>query len=111
MKADGRGQELCLDDVYICSHMPTLSALIRSSFAAIGQSKPGAGQDDAPLTIDSELELVRKLVPATVNPTTLDGEGATRAGALNALQENTWVHLACHGKQDHRTTAELGVPQ
>ncbi|KAG1824718.1 CHAT domain-containing protein, partial [Suillus subaureus] len=26
---------------------------------------------------------------------------ATQAGALDALQQNTWVHLACHGKQDH----------
>ncbi|KAG1816856.1 uncharacterized protein BJ212DRAFT_1228845, partial [Suillus subaureus] len=25
---------------------------------------------------------------------------ATRAGALEALQENTWVYLAYHGKQD-----------
>ncbi|KAG2078748.1 hypothetical protein BDR04DRAFT_332461 [Suillus decipiens] len=25
---------------------------------------------------------------------------ATRAGALKALEQNTWVHLACHGKQD-----------
>ncbi|KAG1844242.1 CHAT domain-containing protein [Suillus subluteus] len=108
-KADGR-HELCLEDVYICSYTPTLSALIRSrqmmkkrvtpSFAAIGQSSPGAGQGEALLTVDSELELVRKLVPATANPTTLSGDDATRAGALDALQRNTWVHLACHGKQD-----------
>jgi len=70
------------------------------SFVAIGQSSPGAGQGEALLTVDSELELVRKLVPATANPTTLSGDGATRAGALDALQHNTWVHLACHGKQD-----------
>ncbi|KAG2029056.1 CHAT domain-containing protein [Suillus americanus] len=108
-KADGR-RELCLEDVYICSYTPTLSALIRSrqmmkkrvtpSFVAIGQSSPGGGQGEALLTVDSELELVRKLVPATANPTTLSGDDATRAGALNVLQRNTWVHLACHGKQD-----------
>ncbi|KAG1862742.1 CHAT domain-containing protein [Suillus subalutaceus] len=108
-KADGR-RELCLEDVYICSYTPTLSALIRSrqmmkkratpSFVVIGQSSPGAGQGKALLTVDSELELVRKLVPTTANPTTLSGDDATRAGALDALQCNTWVHLACHGKQD-----------
>ncbi|KAG1862744.1 CHAT domain-containing protein [Suillus subalutaceus] len=108
-KADGR-RELCLEDVYICSYTPTLSALIRSrqmmkkratpSFVVIGQSSPGAGQGKALLTVDSELELVRKLVPATANTTTLSGDDATRAGALNALQRNAWVHLACHGKQD-----------
>ncbi|KAG2032560.1 CHAT domain-containing protein [Suillus americanus] len=108
-KADGR-RELCLEDVYICSYTPTLSALIRSrqmmktretlSFAAIGQSSPGAGQGEALLTIDSELELVRKLVPTMANPTTLSGDDSTRVGALDALQRNTWIHLACHGKQD-----------
>ncbi|KAG1830062.1 CHAT domain-containing protein [Suillus subalutaceus] len=108
-KEDGR-RELCLEDVYICSYTPTLSALIRSrqmmkkrvtpSFVAIGQSSPGAGQGEALLTIDSELELVHKLVPATANPTTLSGDDARQAGALDALQRNTWVHLACHGKQD-----------
>ncbi|KAG1869954.1 CHAT domain-containing protein, partial [Suillus subluteus] len=107
-KADGR-QELCLEDIYICSYTPTLSALIRSrqmmksrvppSFAAIGQSEPGAGQGKALVTIDSELELVRKLVPATANCATISSDAATRAGALQALQENTWVHFACHGKQ------------
>ncbi|KAG1826657.1 hypothetical protein EV424DRAFT_1345440 [Suillus variegatus] len=83
-KADGRGRELCLEDVYICSYTPTLSALIRSrqtmktrvttpSFAAIGQSVPGAGQSGALLTIDSEL------VPTTAKTTTLSGDDATRA--------------------------------
>ncbi|KAG2342404.1 hypothetical protein BDR05DRAFT_964354 [Suillus weaverae] len=110
MKADGRERELCLEDVYICSYTPTLSALIRSrqmmksrvtpSFAAIGQSSPGAGQGEALLAIDSELELVCKLVRTTANTTTLSGDDATRAGALDTLQENTWVHFACHGKQD-----------
>ncbi|KAG1862746.1 hypothetical protein DFJ58DRAFT_869783 [Suillus subalutaceus] len=108
-KADGR-RELCLEDVYICSYTPTLSALIRSrqmmkkratpSFVVIGQSSPGAGQGKALLTVDSELELVRKLVPTTANTTTLSGDDATQAGALDALQRNTWMHLACHGKQD-----------
>ncbi|KAG0699121.1 CHAT domain-containing protein [Suillus ampliporus] len=109
-KPDGRGLEPCLEDLYICSYTPTLSALIRSrqmmknhttpSFVAIGQSEPGSGQGEALLAVDSELALVRKLVPVTVNLTTLSGDAATRTGALDALQRNTWVHLACHGKQD-----------
>jgi CHAT domain-containing protein len=52
------------------------------------------------LAVDSELELVHKLVPTTANRTTISDNAATRAGALKALEENTWVHLACHGKQD-----------
>ncbi|KAG1730546.1 CHAT domain-containing protein [Suillus paluster] len=109
-KVDRSGMEESLEDLYICSYAPTLSALIRSrqtmktrvtpSFVAIGQSEPGAGQGEALLAVDSELKLVHKLIPATANPTTLSGSAATRAGALEALQNNTWVHLACHGKQD-----------
>ncbi|KAG1823763.1 CHAT domain-containing protein [Suillus subaureus] len=108
-KADG-SKEPCLEDLYICSYTPTLSALVRSrqmmkrrvtpSFGTIGQGQPGAGKGKALLAVDSELELVHKLVPATANHTTISGDAATRAGALQALEENTWVHLACHGKQD-----------
>ncbi|KAG2112767.1 hypothetical protein DEU56DRAFT_934973 [Suillus clintonianus] len=89
---DGRGQELYLEDIYICSYTPTLSALIRA--------RCQARQGKALLNINSELELVCKLVPSTANPITLPGDDATRAGALEALQRNTWMHLACHGKQD-----------
>ncbi|KAG1775530.1 CHAT domain-containing protein [Suillus placidus] len=109
-KADRSGKEACLEDLYICSYTPTLSALIRSrqmmkqrvppSFVAIGQGQPGAGKGKALLAVDSELELVRELVPATANRTAISGDAATRAGALQGLEENTWVHLACHGKQD-----------
>ncbi|KAG2342318.1 TPR-like protein [Suillus weaverae] len=105
-----RSKEPCLEDLYICSYTPTLSALIRSrqmmkrrvtpSFVAIGQGQPGAGKGKALSAVDSELELVHKLVPTTANHTTISGDAATRAGALQALEENTWVHLACHGKQD-----------
>ncbi|KAG2344550.1 TPR-like protein [Suillus weaverae] len=105
-----RSKEPCLEDLYICSYTPKLSALIRSrqmmkkrvtpSFVAIGQGQPGAGKGKALSAVDSELELVHKLVPATANCTTISGDTATRAGALEGLEENTWVHLACHGKQD-----------
>ncbi|KAG1882818.1 CHAT domain-containing protein [Suillus subluteus] len=108
-KAD-RSKEPCLEDLYICSYTPTLSALIRSrqmmkkrvppSFVAIGQGQPRAEKSKELLAVDGEIEFVRRLVPATVNRTTISGDAATRAGALQALEENTWVHLACHGKQD-----------
>ncbi|KAG1763718.1 CHAT domain-containing protein [Suillus occidentalis] len=101
MKADGSGPEHCLEDLYIGSYTPTLSALIRAqqamrtrvdpSFVAIGQEQPGARRGKALLAVGDELELVCKLFPATAKLTTLSGDEATQA-----------VHLACHGKQDHK---------
>ncbi|KAG2068440.1 hypothetical protein BDR04DRAFT_1103258 [Suillus decipiens] len=80
------------------------------SFVAIGQGQPRAGKSKEPLTVDSEIELVRKLTPATINRATvsgdvqqlapvmvnrgtISGDAATRAGALQALEEYNWVHL------------------
>ncbi|KAG2068529.1 hypothetical protein BDR04DRAFT_1103186 [Suillus decipiens] len=103
-KPDGSGKKPCLEDLYICSYTPTLSALIRSRQLMkkpIGQGQPRTGESKELLTVDSEIEVVRKLfVPATVNRTTISGDTATQAGALDALENNNWVHLACHGKQD-----------
>ncbi|KAG1890764.1 hypothetical protein F4604DRAFT_370764 [Suillus subluteus] len=91
-----RSKESCLEDLYMSSYTPTLSALVRSrqmmkkrvipSFVTIGQGHSGAGKGKALLTVDSELKLVHKLVPATANRTTISGGAATRAGALEALQ-------------------------
>ncbi|KAG1726903.1 hypothetical protein EDD22DRAFT_1017854 [Suillus occidentalis] len=63
-KAD-RSKEPCLEDLYVCSYTPTLSALVRSrqlmkkrvtpSFVTIGQGQPGAGKGKALLAVDSEL--------------------------------------------------------
>ncbi|KAG2119195.1 CHAT domain-containing protein [Suillus clintonianus] len=109
-KADRSGPESCLEDIFICSYTPTLSALIRSrqtmetcvtqTFAAIGQGEPGAGQGSVLPAVNSELKLVQKLIPPNVKFTKLSKGEATQAGALNILRHNTWVHLACHGTQD-----------
>jgi hypothetical protein len=66
---------------------------VTPSFAMIGQGQPGAGKGKALLDVDSELELVHKFVPATAKHITISGDTATRAGALQALEENTWVQL------------------
>ncbi|KAG1823391.1 CHAT domain-containing protein [Suillus subaureus] len=110
MTTDRSGGEPCLEDLYICSYTPTLSALIRArqmmkmhatpSFAAIGQSQPGAGQGGVLPAVNGELKLVHKLVPPSVKFTNVSGDEATQPGALEALRRNTWVHLACHGTQD-----------
>jgi hypothetical protein len=54
----------------------------------IGQGRPGVGKGKALLAVDSKLELVHKIFPATANRTTIFGDAATQAGALKALEEN-----------------------
>ncbi|KAG1787378.1 uncharacterized protein HD556DRAFT_1312835 [Suillus plorans] len=105
-KADRSVKEPCLEDLYICSYMPTLLALIRSrqlmkkrvppSFVAIGQGQPSAGKGKVLLAVDSELELTHKLVLATANHTTISGDKVTRASALEAEYAEFAFLSACH---------------
>ncbi|KAG1770935.1 CHAT domain-containing protein [Suillus occidentalis] len=90
-----------MPNIYVSSYTPTLSALIRSrrqnaskvasitpSFVSIGQSKPNSKSGERELeAVGAELELIKSLVPPSI-------------GATQALKTNSWVHLACHGKQD-----------
>jgi hypothetical protein len=82
---------------------------VTPSFVAIGQGQPGAGKGKALLAVDSELELVHKLVPATANRSTISGDAATRAGALQALENNTWVHLVMGSRTLHNLTIPISI--
>ncbi|KAG2065826.1 hypothetical protein BDR04DRAFT_1121585 [Suillus decipiens] len=55
---------------------------VHPSFVAIGQGQPGEGKGKVLLAVDSELELVHKLIPATANRSTISGDAATRAAGL-----------------------------
>ncbi|KAG1773603.1 hypothetical protein EV702DRAFT_1048166 [Suillus placidus] len=77
-----------------------MTTRVTPSFVAIRQDRPSTGQGMVLAAVDSELELVHKYVPPNVKFTHLSGEEATQASTLEALQCNTWVHLACHGKQN-----------
>ncbi|KAG2145334.1 CHAT domain-containing protein [Suillus bovinus] len=101
-------------NIYVSSYTPTLSALMRSrrrnaskvasntpSFVSIGQSKPNSGSGEKELeAVGAELELVKSLVPSSMSYSEVSGDEGTFSGAIQALKTNSWVHLACHGKQD-----------
>ncbi|KAG0695132.1 CHAT domain-containing protein [Suillus ampliporus] len=103
-----------MPNIYVSSYTPTLCALIRSrtkdvskvasktpSFASIGQSKPNSGSGERELKeVGAELELVKSLVPPSMPNSEVSEDEGTVSGAIQALQTNSWVHLACHGKQD-----------
>ncbi|KAG1796074.1 uncharacterized protein HD556DRAFT_1234876 [Suillus plorans] len=95
---------------YISSYTPSLTALIKARathvkspsvpFVAIGQDFP-AGAEFTLDAVEPELELVRRLLPPlpTVSFSKITSVDATKSRALHALQDNTWLHLACHGTQ------------
>ncbi|KAG1727707.1 CHAT domain-containing protein [Suillus lakei] len=105
--------EPLLSHLYISSYTPSLTALMKARksydrslpvpFAAIGQNLP----DGASFTLDGvepELDLVRSLIPPppTVSFTKITSADATKSRALHALRDNTWLHFACHGTQNHQ---------
>ncbi|KAG1779050.1 CHAT domain-containing protein [Suillus placidus] len=103
-----------MPNIYVSSYTPTLSALIRSrrqdaykvasntpSFVSIGQAKPNSRSGEKELeAVAAELELVKSLVPPSMTCSEVSGDEGTVSGATQALKTNSWVHIACHGKQD-----------
>lgn len=95
-------------DCQISSYTPTLSALTRSqskrneqqgvpSFVSIGQ--PNSAGCDLLVSVREELDLLRELLPESVQFTELSDEAAMREAALTALSTHTYAYLACHGVQ------------
>ncbi|KAG8772938.1 hypothetical protein FRC12_002817 [Ceratobasidium sp. 428] len=93
-------------DLVVSSYTPTLAALLapRSSVAmlhagvlAVGQANT-PGKSPLPKTVD-ELAIVGKYTAAT-GYHQLDGSMATVDATLDAMEQYSGVHLACHAIQD-----------
>ncbi|KAG2141081.1 TPR-like protein [Suillus clintonianus] len=100
-----------LSHIYISSYTPTLATLIRARqrvsqevstqhFVAIGQANPDRGKELR--HVAPELAIVARRLGPVVSFTSLEDNDATIQGALDALNHNQWLHLACHG-MPHRT--------
>ncbi|KAG2141848.1 TPR-like protein [Suillus clintonianus] len=96
--------------IYISSYTPTLTTLIRArqrvsretsaqNFVAIGQANPDRGKELR--HVAPELAIVAQRLKPVVSFTSLEDSEATVQGALNALNHNQWLHLACHGMPHH----------
>ncbi|KAG1844498.1 CHAT domain-containing protein [Suillus subalutaceus] len=72
------------------------------SFAAIGQNHP-KGASSILDCVEPELTLVQSLLPRPpmVSFTKITSIDATKSRALSALQDNPWLHFACHRTQNH----------
>ncbi|KAG1908927.1 CHAT domain-containing protein [Suillus fuscotomentosus] len=95
-----------LSDMYISSYTPTLATLVRARqqvsrdtssqhFVAIGQGNPVEGKELK--CVAPELAVVAQHVTPVISFTSLEDGNATVEGALEALNRNQWLHLACHG--------------
>ncbi|KAJ8593325.1 hypothetical protein M405DRAFT_786125 [Rhizopogon salebrosus TDB-379] len=104
-----------LSQLYISSYTPTLAALIRARqqtsrnasvqhFVAIGQARPAQGEVLG--TVTDELAIVAQRVAPVLSFTSLAGGDATIQGAVDALGQNQWLHLACHGVPNRKQPFE-----
>ncbi|TDL24426.1 hypothetical protein BD410DRAFT_852758 [Rickenella mellea] len=106
-----------LPDIAISSYTPTLTALLRNSqhatpdtsefklLAVIQASSPGTAP--LPGTLE-ELRIIRNHV-SDQSSQILQGGSATTSNVLSAMEECSWVHLACHGVQDISSPMESGL--
>ncbi|KAG2341044.1 hypothetical protein BDR05DRAFT_888831 [Suillus weaverae] len=105
-----------LPHMYISSYTPTLATLVRARqqasrnappqhFVAIGQGNPDGGR---PLEcVAPELAAVaQRLVPVVSSFASLEDNDATVEAALDALNHNQWLHLACHGMPNRQQPFE-----
>jgi CHAT domain-containing protein len=105
-----------LPHIYISSYTPTLATLVRARqqvsrdaspqyFVAIGQGNPDGGK---PLQcVAPELAVVaQRLAPVVSSFTSLEDGDATVKGAVDALNHNQWLHLACHGMPNRKQPFE-----
>jgi CHAT domain-containing protein len=91
-------------DYVVSSYTPNLGALLVPDqspaefrgILAVGQPST-AGCQPLPGVL-AELEAVRKQA-GNGRFTEINGEKATVAATLNAMEEHSWVHLACHASQ------------
>jgi CHAT domain-containing protein len=102
-----------LPHIYI-SYTPTLATLVRARqqvsrdatsqyFVAIGQGNPDGGK---PLqSVTPELAVVaQRLAPVVSSFTSLEDGAATVKAAVDVLNHNQWLHLACHGMPNRKKT-------
>ncbi|KAH9170797.1 CHAT domain-containing protein [Lactarius sanguifluus] len=88
-------------DLYICSYIPTLSALIQSRNRDSGSRSSGrpsillVAQPDPSLpTVGGEIQVVQAL---DTEVTSLISKAATPTAVIDGFYRNQFVHFACHG--------------
>ncbi|GJE99924.1 CHAT domain-containing protein [Phanerochaete sordida] len=94
------GRKKYFQDYFICSYIPSLSALIRARSEQPSDAAPPSmlvvGNTGGNLKeVDAEVEVLRDL--GNFKADCLVGDQAQLAEVKTRLLENSWVHLVCHG--------------
>ncbi|KAJ6478430.1 CHAT domain-containing protein [Mycena vulgaris] len=95
------------NDQFIHSYTPTLGSLLHAYERGPSGTEPKVGVVGVTHTGSRHLNYlqgvqleVEKMVSIINQPQVLQGQGATPDAVKQQLQDCSWVHLACHGKQD-----------
>lgn len=88
-----------LPDLYISSYTPTLFSLVTARRTSDTQTKAPkllAVGDDLPC-VQEELQVLDDLQTSGISTTVLFKDHANVQNVMDKLQQNSWVHFACHG--------------
>jgi CHAT domain-containing protein len=96
-------------DEFIHSYTATLNSLVEAyskkssnnavKFGIIGVTHTGLGQENFLPGVKEEVKNIRSVLPK-FHVKCLEDQQATVDDVTKSLEECSWVHLACHGKQD-----------
>ncbi|KIM28572.1 hypothetical protein M408DRAFT_307873 [Serendipita vermifera MAFF 305830] len=103
-----------VSDYVISSYTPTLTALIdqlqpevTSDFQLLTVAQPSTPHALPLPETEREVGLVKDIASG-IDVKSLINEEATMARVLQAMKESNWIHLACHGIQDHKESLKSG---
>ncbi|QRV80965.1 CHAT domain protein [Ceratobasidium sp. AG-Ba] len=95
-------------DYLISSYVPTLGLLLGASQKPdVSQGVTFIGQSESLPKVSEEMQFIKKRVPST-QITCLYNKDATIEAVRGAMSKSSWVHLACHAKQDAQNPRRSG---
>lgn len=104
-----------LSDYVVSSYTPTLSAILnqsapvsQESFKILTVAQPYApNAPPIPKTLDEVKQV--SILAGNFNQVNLTEDTATVKSVLQGMKECNWIHLACHGMQNHENAIKSGL--
>ncbi|KAJ7277738.1 CHAT domain-containing protein, partial [Mycena rebaudengoi] len=97
-------------DTFIQSYTPTLGALLEANsktpstdpphIGLVGVTHTGLRRDQELPAVEEEITMINSIARKQYQVQSLIGENTTVDSVKQALNDCTWLHLACHGEQN-----------